>query len=148
MQMSEHIMKRHNKNLLLYHFVCPIKFRRKVLSEKISSSLKVVCMEISERYEIYFVEIGTDENHVHFLIQSVPMLSPKQIIQTVKSLSAKEVFKRHPGFKAEMWGGKFWSSGYYVNTVGQHANESVIKRYVQDQGKTYKQIHRNQLTLF
>lgn len=146
--MSDHILKRHNKNLLLYHFVCPIKFRRKVLSEPISSSIKEICTEISERYEIYFVEIGTDEDHVHFLIQSVPVLSPTQIIKTVKSLTAKQVFERHPTFKKEMWGGKFWSSGYYVNTVGQHANESVIKKYVQNQGKTYAQIHRNQLSLF
>jgi len=146
--MSDHILNRHNKNLLLYHFVCPIKFRRKVLSEAISSSIKEICTEISERYEIYFVEIGTDEDHVHFLIQSVPVLSPTQIIKTVKSLTAKQVFERHPAFKKEMWGGKFWSSGYYVNTVGQHANESVIKKYVQNQGKTYAQIHRNQLSLF
>lgn len=146
--MSEHINKRHNRNLLLYHFVCPIKFRRRVLSEPISESLKLVCQEISERYEVYFVEIGTDENHVHFLIQSVPVLSPSQIIKMVKSLTAKEVFRRHPDFKREMWGGKFWSSGYYVNTVGQHANEAVIKKYVQNQGKTYHQLHRNQLSLF
>ncbi|MFK7923184.1 MAG: transposase [Bacteroidia bacterium] len=31
-----------------------------------------------------------------------------------------------------MWGGKFWSSEYYLNTVGQDENETVIMRYVQD----------------
>ncbi|MEL7531755.1 MAG: IS200/IS605 family transposase, partial [Bacteroidota bacterium] len=138
----------HNRNLLLYHFVCPIKFRRKVLTDPISASLKAVCLEISERYDVYFLEIGTDKDHVHFLIQSIPNKSPSKIMKMVKSLTAREVFKRHPNFKREMWGGKFWSSGYYVNTVGQHANEAVIKQYVQNQGKTYKQLHRNQLTLF
>lgn len=146
--MSDHISKRHNRNLLLYHFVCPIKYRRKVLSASISGSLKSICIEISERYEVNFLEIGTDEDHVHFLLQSVPSKSPSELIKMIKSLTAREVFKRHPDFKREMWGGKFWSSGYYVNTVGQHANEEVIKRYVQDQGKSYQQLHRNQLLLF
>ena len=146
--MSDHIHKRHNKNLLLYHFVCPAKYRRKVFSSEVSESLKRICEGISERYEIYFVEIGADEDHVHFMIQSVPVLSPKQIIQTIKSLTAKEIFRRHPEVRKLLWGGKFWTSGYYVNTVGQYANEAVIRKYVQDQGKTYEQIHRNQLSLF
>lgn len=73
--MSEHILKRHNKSSLLYHLVCPIKYRRNVLSEDVEISLVEVCSKISERYEIHFVEIGADENHVHFLIQSVPKVS-------------------------------------------------------------------------
>ncbi len=135
-------------NLLLYHFVCPAKYRRKVFSSEVSESLKGICEGISERYEIHFIEIGADEDHVHFMIQSVPVLSPKQIIQTVKSLTAKEIFRRHPEVRKLLWGGKFWTSGYYVNTVGQYANEAVIQKYVQNQGKTYEQIHRNQLSLF
>lgn len=146
--MSDHILRRHNKNLLLYHFVCPAKYRRKVFSSEVEKSLKIICEEISERYEIYFIEIGADEDHVHFMIQSVPVLSAKQIIQIVKSLTAKEIFKRHPEVRKLLWGGKFWTSGYYVNTVGQYANEAVIQKYVQDQGKIYQQIHRNQLSLF
>ena len=87
--MSEHIHKSHNKSLLLYHLVCPIKYRRSVLSEPAEASLIEVCKNIEIRYEIHFVEVGADENHVHFLIQSVPMLSVKSIAQTVKSIIAK-----------------------------------------------------------
>ena len=47
-----------------------------------------------------------------------------------------------------LWGGKFWTSGFYLNTVGQYGNEKVIKEYVKAQGKNYKQIHRGQLKLF
>ena len=47
-----------------------------------------------------------------------------------------------------LWGGNFWTSGFYLNTVGQYANEEVIKKYVQNQGKNYQLIHRGQLTLF
>ena len=148
--MSEHIHKSHNKSLLLYHLVCPIKYRRQVLSDEVSVTFREVCLEISQRYEIHFLEIGCDEDHVHFLIQSVPMLSPKKIVNTVKSLTAREIFRLHPEVKRFLWGGKFWTSGYYINTVGQYANEEVIKKYVQGQGKDqqYQKIHKSQLKLF
>ena len=149
--MSEHIHKRHNKNLLLYHLVCPIKYRRSVLTNAVEISLVEVCKNIELRFEIFFIEIGADENHVHFLIQSVPMLSIKNIAQTVKSITAKELFRLHPEVKHQLWGGHFWSSGYYVNTVGQYANEEVIQKYISSQGDEkikYKKFHRNQLRLF
>ena len=147
--MSEHIHKSHNKSLLLYHFVCPIKYRRSVLTNTVSKTFKEVCQKIEERYEIFFLEIGLDDNHVHFLIQGVPNDSPKKIIGAVKSITAKEIFRLHPEVKQQLWGGKFWTSGYYVNTVGQYANEEVIKRYLQNQGvSNYEKIHSNQLRLF
>ena len=147
--MSEHIHKSHNKSLLLYHFVCPIKYRRSVLTNPVSNTFKEVCQKIEERYEIFFLEIGLDDNHVHFLIQGVPNDSPKKIIGAVKSITAKEIFRLHPEVKQQLWGGKFWTSGYYVNTVGQYANEEVIKRYLQNQGvSNYEKIHSNQLRLF
>ena len=149
--MSEHILKSHNKSLLLYHFVFPIKYRRDVLTSSVSQTLKRVCQEIEKRYEIHFLEIGLDENHSHFLIQSVPMLSVKKIANIIKSITAKEIFRLHPEVKQKLWGGKFWTSGYYVNTVGQYANESVIKKYLQNQGTNnnkYEKIYENQLRLF
>jgi REP element-mobilizing transposase RayT len=82
--MSEHIHKSHNKSLLLYHLVCPIKYRRSVLSASVEKSLIEVCKNIESRYEIHFVEVGADENHVHFLLQSVPMLSVK--VEILKSM--------------------------------------------------------------
>ena len=120
------------------------------MSEEVSMTLKEICIKISSRYEIYFVEIGCDENHVHFLIQSIPMMSPKKIVNTVKSLTAREIFRLHPEVKRFLWGGKFWTSGYYINTVGQYANEEVIKKYLKGQGKVeeYKKIHTSQLKLF
>ena len=148
--MSEHIHKSHNKSLLLYHLVCPIKYRRSVLSTCVETSLIKVCKDISDRYEIHFVEIGADENHVHFLIQSVPMLSVKIIVQTVKSITDKELFRLHPEVKGKLWGGSFWTSGYYINTVGQYANENVILKYIQNQGEpknNYKTLHKNQLSI-
>ena len=146
---SEHIMKRHNKSLLLYHIVCPVKYRRKVFTEAVEQTLKEVCLGISERYEIFFVEIGVDDDHVHFLTQTVPTVLPKNMVQTIKSISGKEIFKRHSEVKKMLWGGHFWTMGYYINTVGQYANEKVIKEYVKNQRKEYKQLYRSkQLSLF
>ena len=148
--MSKYIHKSHNVSVLLYHFVCPAKYRRVVFTESIDQSLKEICLEISKRYEIFFIEIGTDNDHVHFLIQSVPMFSATRIIQTVKSITAKEIFKLHPEVKDQLWGGEFWTKGFYVNTVGRHGDENSIQAYVRAQGteKEYKRIHHQQLSLF
>ena len=146
--MSEHILKRHNKSLLLYHIVCPSKYRRKIFIDEVEKTLKEVCIEISKRYEITFIEIGNDEDHVHYLVQGVPIQSPRAIVQTIKSITAREIFRLHPEVKKILWGGQIWTSGYYINTVGQYGNEKVIREYVENQGKQYKQIHRSQLNMF
>ena len=148
--MSEHITKRHNKTLLLYHIVCPLKYRKSVITKEIGESLKEICLQISERYEIHFVEIGYESDHVHFLVQSLPKLSVSEIARTIKSITAKQLFQRHPEIEAKLWGGNFWTSGYYANTVGQYANEEVIRKYVESQGKEkeYKRVFVQQLTLF
>ena len=146
--MSEHKLKRHNKNLLLYHIVCPTKYRRKVFTGQVSETLKEVCIGIGQRYEIHFVEIGIDEDHVHFLVQGVPVMSPTEAVQIIKSITGKEIFRRHREVKKVLWGGHFWTSGYYINTVGRYGNEEVIANYVKDQGLQYQRIYRNQLKLF
>jgi putative transposase len=146
--MAEHIKKSHNKTLLLYHLVFPSKYRRKVFGDAVEKSLKEICLNISCGYEIHFIEIGADEDHVHFLIQSVPTLKITDIVKKIKSITGRLIFKQHPEVKTMLYGGNFWSSGYYANTVGQYANEKTISEYVKNQGKEYKQFHRGQLTLF
>jgi len=147
--MSQHIIKRHNKSLLLYHLVCPVKYRRKVFNEQTEKTLRKICLGIELRYEIYFVEIGVDDDHVHFLLQSVPSWSPSSMVQAVKSITAKLIFRVHPYIKEEiLWGGEFWTDGYYINTVSKHANEDVIKNYVREQGMDYKMIYKGQPRLF
>ena len=148
--MSEYIHKRHNVSVILYHLVCPAKYRRVIFSDEVDNELREVCMEISKRYEIRFLEIGVDNEHVHFLIQSVPTYSPYRITQIVKSITAREIFKRIPSVKKQLWGGEFWTKGYFMNTVGQYGNEKTITAYVREQGreKEYKKIYSQQLTLF
>ena len=129
--------------------VFPAKYRKKIFDEEVDKTLKDVCLEISDRYEIHFLEIGNDVDHVHFLVQSVPTLSVTRIVTIIKSITAKEIFAKHKEVKKVLWGGNLWTSGYYVNTVGQFSNTEVIKKYIQNQGKDvkYTKLHEGQLNL-
>ena len=133
--MSEFIHKKHNVSVLLYHIVCPAKYRRAVFTPDVDEKLKEICALISLRYEIGFLEIGADADHVHFLVQSVPTYSPTKIVRTIKSITAKEIFRQMPEVKKQLWGGEFWSDGYFISTVGTHATEEIIKQYVKNQGE-------------
>jgi REP element-mobilizing transposase RayT len=146
---SRYIHKPHNVSVLMYHVVCAAKYRRAVMSEHVDEVVRDVCLEIEKRWEISFLEIGMDRDHAHFLVQSVPTYSPTKIVQTVKSLTAREVFARAPEVKKKLWGGEFWGKGYFVNTVGQHGSEKVIAEYVKRQGGagSYRQLHKGQLEL-
>ena len=100
--MSENKHKSHNVSKLMYHFVFPTKYRRVVIGEEVDQVIKETCIEISKRYELDFLEIGTDKDHVHFLIQSAPSYSPTQIVKIVKSITAKEVLARCPEVKKQL----------------------------------------------
>jgi len=115
--MSRLIRKSHNVSILLYHIVCPAKYRKVVIDDSVEKVLKEVCLDIEARYQIEFLEIGTDKDHVHFFVQSVPTYSPTKIVTIIKSITAKEVFKRVPSVKKQLWGGEFWTDGYYILSV-------------------------------
>ncbi|HYA32363.1 MAG TPA: IS200/IS605 family transposase [Thermodesulfovibrionales bacterium] len=147
--MSEYVHKSHNVTVLIYHLVFPAKYRRAVFDEDVDPTVKEVCIEIQERYQMKFLEIGTDKDHVHFLVQSVPRYSVTKIVSTIKSLTAREVFRRCPQVKKKLWGGEFWSDGYFASTVGKHGSEETIATYVKQQGNTYHKLHEDrQLRLF
>ena len=148
--MSEYIHKSHNVTVLLYHLVFPAKYRQVVFDETVENKLRDICLDIEQRYEIKFVEIGTDKDHVHFLVQTVPRYSVTKLVTIIKSLTAREVFKRCPHVKKKLWGGEFWSDGYFASTVGRHGNEDTVRSYVHNQGQEdYEVLHRDdQLEFF
>ncbi|HAR95441.1 MAG TPA: IS200/IS605 family transposase [Deltaproteobacteria bacterium] len=147
--MSEYIHKSHNVTVLIYHLVFPAKYRRAVFDEHVDGVMKDVCIEIEDRYQMKFLEIGTDKDHVHFLVQSVPTYPVTKIVSTIKSLTAREIFKRCPNVKKMLWGGEFWTDGYFASTVGKHGSENTIAHYVKQQGNTYRKLHEDhQLRLF
>ena len=145
---SQYIHLSHNVSNLVYHIVFPAKYRRVVFDELIiEEKIRQICLEIEKRYDyIKFLEIGVDNDHVHFLVQSTPNYSPSQIVKTIKSITARQIFAECPQVKKKLWGGQFWTDGYFVSTVGKNQNESVIREYVKNQGKqdaAYKQLHIN-----
>ena len=149
--MSEYIHKRHNVTVSMYHLVFPAKYRRVIFDPKVDEKLKEICLEIEKRYEIKFLEIGTDLDHVHFLVQSVPTYSVTKLVTMIKSLTARHIFKECPEVKKVLWGGEFWSDGFFANTVSKHGDESVIRNYVKNQGSDakYMKLHEaNQLMIF
>jgi len=135
--------------VLLYHLVFPAKYRRVIFDDTVDIVLKDVCLAIEKRYQIKFLEIGTDKGHVHFLVQSVPTYDVRKIVMVIKSLTAREIFQLCPQVKRQLWGGELWSDGYFASTVGKHGDEAMITKYVKHQGQEYHKLHEDrQLSLF
>ena len=129
--------------------VFPAKYRRAVFDESVDKTLRDVCLELEKRYQLKFLEIGTDEDHVHFLVQSVPSYSVTKLVTLIKSITASKIFCLCPHVKKQLWGGEFWSDGYFASTVGSHGDEHTIRNYVKGQGKEYQKLHEDrQLALF
>lgn len=142
---SEFLYLSHSVSNLVYHIVCPAKYRHIVFDKAVDEHLRQICLEIEKRYDyIRFLEIGTDKNHVHFLVQSTPEYAPSKIVRIIKSITARQIFVECPQVKKALWGGQFWSDGYFVSTVGKNQNEKVIREYVKNQCKQdaeYEQIY-------
>jgi REP element-mobilizing transposase RayT len=136
----------HNAYEISYHFVTPVKYRKAIFGmPDHEHTLLGICKEIEERYSIIFDTVGIDTDHIHFMLSAVPKFSPSRIIQIVKSITARKMFEKHPDLKKELWGGEFWTDGFYVGTVSERGNKDVIRAYLRKQGKT---IENYQLKLF
>ena len=147
MEESKYMYLSHNVSNLVYHMVFPAKYRRVVFDENVEEHLRQICLGIELRYDyIHFLEIGVDQDHVHFLVQSIPNYSPSEIVKVIKSITAKQIFVECPEVKKKLWGGQFWTDGYFVATVGKNQSETAIRNYIKNQGKQdaeYKQLHLN-----
>ena len=131
--------------------VSAVKYRKALLSEEVESCIKKTLKGISARYEIEIDEVGFDQNHIHIFCGSVPSMSPSKIINIIKSITARKVFEQFPKLrKTELWGGKFWSDGKYIGTVGDATSEKTIRNYIRNQSMDKEQIEprMKQLKLF
>ena len=129
-----------------YHIVFPVKYRLVMLDEEVERVIIETSKGIEERYDIEFERIGCDGDHIHILCSAHPKISPGQVVRVFKSLTAREIFKRVPRVKKKLWGGEFWTDGYYVATVGERGGWEVVERYVMNQGKPKETLR--QLNLF
>jgi putative transposase len=118
-----------------YHIVFPVKYRKALLHPEVEKAIVEISSEIGERYEIEFEQIGCDRNHIHILCSFHPKYSITEVVRKFKSITARELFKRFPVLRKELWGGEFWTDGYYVATVGERGDWKVVERYVRNQGK-------------
>lgn len=132
----------HNAYTAHYHIVFPVKYRKALLDEKIKLAIVSIAKEIEERYFIEFETIGCDEDHIHLLCSFAPKYSGSSVVGMFKSITAKELFKRFPELKKDLWKGEFWSDGFYLATVGERGNLAAVEKYVQNQGKTIQYIQQ------
>ena len=126
-----------------YHMVLCIKYRKDMLlDDSRISYFKDTLFEIGKRYWFVFDAIGSDGNHVHVFVGAAPRYSPSHVMQIIKSISARELFKQYPEIRKELWGGEFWSDGGYIATVGEGVTEEIIRHYIEKQGtkEEYKQM--------
>jgi putative transposase len=112
-----------------------VKYRKKLLSNSDRIiHLKEICLEIGKRYWFQFDTIGTDGDHVHLFVGAEPKYSPSRVMQIVKSITAKQMFKAFPEIRKDLWGGEFWSDGGYIGTVGEGITAEIIRNYIENQG--------------
>ena len=140
--MVELVHSSHKVFKIKYHLVFCIKYRKDLfLQEQYVSTVKQVCRDIEDRFYLKFETMGFDEDHVHFLIESLTTVySPAKIFQVVKSITARELFKRHPVIKEDLYHGEFWSDGGYVGTIGEGTNADIIRKYINQQGRKGDQL--------
>ena len=140
----------HHVYRLMYHFVWIPKYRHKVFCEPYREALKGIIVKAGYDYNIDIVELEIPVDHIHMVVRGVPKMSPSDVMQVIKSISAREFFRRYPDIKKKyFWGGKLWTQSYFVETIG-NANEEVIRAYVRDQLVEYekKEDSSRQLGLF
>ena len=123
-----------------YHIVFPVKYRKALLVNDIPLAIVEIAKEIGLRYEIDFEKIGCDLNHIHILCSYHPKYTGTEVVTKFKSITAKQLFKRFPDLKKELWGGEFWSDGYYFATVSERGNWNIVKKYIENQGKTVESV--------
>jgi putative transposase len=119
----------------MYHFVWIPKYRHRIFKEPYRSDLKGIILKTAYDYDMEVEELEIPEDHVHMIIKTLPKMSPSEVMQKIKSVSAREFFKKHEEIREKyFWGGKLWTQSYYVETVGNRS-EDEVRKYVQDQLK-------------
>ena len=126
----------HNAYDAHYHIVFPVKYRKALLNNDIPLAIVQIAQGIALRYDITFDKIGTDGDHIHILCTFPPKYSGSDVVRIFKSITGRELFKQFPALKKELWGGEFWSDGFYLATVSERGDWKTVERYVANQGKT------------
>ena len=124
---------KHSVYDLKYHLVWIPKYRKEVLGGEVSRYLKEVFERIAGEYEFWIDTMEVMEDHVHIFLEAPPRYSPAQVVQILKSVSAREVFRKFPKLRKQLWAGEFWSDEYFVRSVGDKVTSDIIRRYIEYQ---------------
>ena len=112
-----------------YHIVWCVKYRHKVLKDKIETTFKELLNQIAIEYKFNIITMENDVDHIHLLIECTPQHYIPDIIKCLKGISARKLFKKHPELKKKLWGGHLWNPSYFIATVSENT-ESQIKEYI------------------
>jgi len=123
----------HTVYQLAYHFVWIPKYRRKMLQGEIAERLKEMIREICVEYEWEVESLEVMEDHVHLFVSCPPRYAPAQVMNTIKSLTARALYDEFPQLRKVQWGGHIWADGYYVGSSGEHVTSDLIRRYIEYQ---------------
>jgi len=111
-----------------------VKYRRKALvNEAIVDLLKQQVKQISETYKVLVLNIEADKDHFHLLFKAHPQLGFTKYINTIKTITSREIQRNYPEVKKLLWAGTFWSPSYFLTTTGQVTLDQ-LKKYVESQG--------------
>ena len=124
---------RHAVYDLKYHFVWTPKYRKQILKGEVAEFMAVTLRRIAEEYEWEIDELAVQADHVHVFMQVAPRYAPAQVVQIMKSISAREVFEAFPHLRKQLWAGQFWGAGYFVRSVGDAVTAEVIRNYIRYQ---------------
>lgn len=125
----------HNVSECYYHIQLTVKYRKSLFREKVEKIMMESMQGFKERYAIEIHTVGFDKNHVHILCRFLSKYSGGQVIRLIKSITAREIFRQAPEVKKELWGGEFWTDGYYIGTVSGRGDKRVIENYIKKQGR-------------
>lgn len=125
----------HSVFAMHYHFVQCVKYRKKVLvHDNIVDLLKQKIREISESYGIEVLNIEADKDHFHMIFTATPTVELPKYINTIKTITSREIRRNYPEVKTILRNDKFWSPSYFLATTGQ-VTLDVLKKYVDEQGE-------------
>ncbi len=128
---------------LKYHLVWIPKYRKHMFDKEISGYVKTIFKKIAEEYEFRIDTMEVMEDHVHVFVEVPPKYSPARVVQIMKSISAREVFRKFPDLRTQLWAGELWNDGYFVRSVGDKVTADIIRRYIEYQAHEDDSIQLN-----
>lgn len=113
-----------------YHVIwCP-KYRRKVLVGAVEHRLKILIAEIASECCVELMELETDQDHVHMLVEVDPQYGINKFVRKVKGRTSRLLRDEFPWLKSRL--PTLWTNSYFVSTVGG-APLDIVKQYIANQ---------------